>query len=549
MGRRRGQTMAVSMPHGKIYNPVKYCEITGARRAPKHDPDPTLASALEYARHKTNLGYRLWTEFIRDFPQVRDDYTGEQLEQYDTRRRMIRERLKHRDGRYMAQFANYMGDMCETAVRTYHKRRAYDPNARRPRCRNSVLRQGAGSCVVYGDGFWCSLSDAPKQPLLASRRVVLRFPVTPHRHTMEIQLTPNVVERISTAMSVGAVTINDTTVSIAYEPRPVAPVQPRGMMGMDVNKREHVAADTDGNIRRIPNTALKFAWTRRKRHAALSVTGGRPKKKRGKARTKPRHVKRPGRKPRNKGNHSKKRRDARVNHRERNRINTRYKDQKNDWLFKMMHGLAAMGYALVLEKSTINHLLVRSNRNMSKEERDLLKMGLGQGMVRAVADSVFPKYGLPVYGVTPAGTSSTCPACGMKLWAPKYRTKAWNLWRRAKACVPCLYCVDRDDVAAVNIVARGVSAYEPAAGPAQDDCNGRRVAGDWEQRVPQLVRMLLDAAVVWFPYCGEGRRPKGDVKNPSYHMVGDARSLDDRLDASNCPAGVGPPGETPGALC
>ena len=318
---------------------------------------------------------------------------------------------------------------------------------------------------------------------------------------------------------------------------------------MDVNKREHVAADTDGNIRRIPNTALKFAWTRRKRHAALSVTGGRPKKKRGKARTKPRHVKRPGRKPRNKGNHSKKRRDARVNHRERNRINTRYKDQKNDWLFKMMHGLAAMGYALVLEKSTINHLLVRSNRNMSKEERDLLKMGLGQGMVRAVADSVFPKYGLPVYGVTPAGTSSTCPACGMKLWAPKYRTKAWNLWRRAKACVPCLYCVDRDDVAAVNIVARGVSAYEPAAGPAQDDCNGRRVAGDWEQRVPQLVRMLLDAAVVWFPYCGEGRRPKGDVKNPSYHMVGDARSLDDRLDASNCPAGVGPPGETPGALC
>ena len=213
MGRRRGQTMAVSMPHGKIYNPVKYCEITGARRAPKHDPDPTLASALEYARHKTNLGYRLWTEFIRDFPQVRDDYTGEQLEQYDTRRRMIRERLKHRDGRYMAQFANYMGDMCETAVRTYHKRRAYDPNARRPRCRNSVLRQGAGSCVVYGDGFWCSLSDAPKQPLLASRRVVLRFPVTPHRHTMEIQLTPNVVERISTAMSVGAVTINDTTVS------------------------------------------------------------------------------------------------------------------------------------------------------------------------------------------------------------------------------------------------------------------------------------------------------------------------------------------------
>ena len=540
--------MAVSMPHGKIYNPAKFCEITGARRAPKHDPDPTLASALDYARHKTNLGYRLWAEFVRDFPKARDDYTGEQLGQYDARRRMIRERLKHRDGRYMAQFANYMGDMCETAVRTYHKRRAYDPNARRPRCRNPVLRQGAGSCVVYGDGFWCSLSDAPRQPLLASRRVVLRFPVTPYRHTMEIQLTPHVVERIATAMSVGAVTINGTTVSIAYEPRPVAPVQPSGMMGMDVNKREHVVADTDGKVRRMPNTALKFARARRKRHAALSVTGGKSKK-RGKGNTKPRHVKHPGMKPKNKGNHTKKRHDERVNRRERNRIYIRFVNQKNDWLFKMMHGLAAMGYALVLEESTINRLLVRSNHNMSKEERDLLKMGLSQGRVRAVADGVFPKYGLPVYGVTPAGTSSTCPACGMKLWAPKYRTKAWNLWRRAKACVPCLYYVDRDYVAAANIVVRGVSAYEPAAGPAQDDCNGRRVAGDWEQRVPQLVQRLLDAAVVWFPYCGEGRRPKGDAKNPAPYMPGDARSLDDRLDASNCSTGLGPPGETPRALC
>ena len=546
MRRRRGPTAAASMPHGKIYNPAKFCEVTGARRAPRHGPDHILASALECARHKTGLGYRLWGEFIRDFPGVRGSYGGEELGQYDARRRQIYDLLKHRDGRYMAAFASYMSDACETAIRAYHKRRAHDPNARRPRCTNPVLRQGAGSCVIYGRGFWCKLSDAPNQPLLESPYVRLRFPVTPSRHTMEVQLTPHVVEKIATAVRVGAVTLTDTTISIAYEPQPVAPAQPKGMAGMDVNKREHVAADTDGNVRRMPNAALVFARARRKKLAALGVTGG--KTKRGRRHATPRHVRHPGKKPRNKGGRTKKRRDERVSRRERSRINARFGHQKDDWLYKLMHEIAALGFALVLEEKTINRLLVRSNRNMSKEERDLLKMGLSQGRVRAVADSVFPKYGLSVYGVTPAGTSSMCPACGEKLWAARYGTKSWGSWRRTKACVPCLYYVDRDSVAAINIVWRGVSAYEPAAGPEPHhaDGSGRQVAGDWEQRAPQLVQMLLGAAVVWFPYTGEGRRPKGGAKNPPYDMAGDARPPDDRPDASNGLTGLGPPGETPG---
>ena len=548
MRRRRGSMAAVSMPHGKLHNPAKFRVLTGARRAPKYDPDHILESALEYARHKTGLGYHMWEEFVRDFPRVRDDYRGDELKRYDARRRDIYGRLKHRDSKYMAAFASYMSDACETAVRAYHKRRVYDPNARRPRCTNPVLRQGAGSCVIYGRGFWCSLSDAPNQPLLASPYVRLRFPVIPSRHVMEIQLTPHMVEKIATAARVGAVTVTYTAISIAYEPRPVAPAQPRGVIGMDVNKREHVAADTDGNMRRIPNGALECARTRRKKHARLGLTGGRPKRS-GK-RTAPRRVRPPGRNPGNKGDRTKKRRDERVNRRERARINTRFRNQKSDWLHKLMHELARMGYALVLEEKTINRLLVRSNRNMSREERDLLKMGLSQGMVRAVADGVFAKYGLPVIGVTPAGASSMCPACGEKLWAAKYGTKSWNLWKRTKACVPCLYYVDRDSVAAVNIAWRGASAYEPVAGPAQsEDCSGRQVAGDWEQCAPQLVRMLLGAVAVRFPHVVEGRRPKGGAKNPPCDMVRDALLPDDRLDASNCATGLGPPGEIPGALC
>ena len=122
MKRRRGPVAAASMPHCKIHHPAKFLEITGARRAPRHDPDHILAAALEYARHRTGLGYRLWTEFIRDFPRVRDGYKGGELKLYDMRRREIYERLKHRDHRYMANFASYMNDGCETAIRAYRKR-------------------------------------------------------------------------------------------------------------------------------------------------------------------------------------------------------------------------------------------------------------------------------------------------------------------------------------------------------------------------------------------------------------------------------------------
>ena len=51
-------------------------------------------------------------------------------------------------------------------------------------------------------------------------------------------------------------------------------------MGMDVNKAEHVTADTEGNVERIPNRALEAAQTRRQKHTNL-VVGGKPKSKKG----------------------------------------------------------------------------------------------------------------------------------------------------------------------------------------------------------------------------------------------------------------------------
>ena len=75
------------------------------------------------------------------------------------------------------------------------------------------------------------------------------------------------------------------------------------------------------------------------------------------------------------------------------------------------------------------------------------------------------------------------------------------------------------------------------------------MAGDWKQYVERLVKKLLNVAAVWFPYVGEGRRPKGDANNPCMVGGGDARFLNDRLDVSNCIAGLGPPEEIPGTLC
>ena len=86
-------------------------------------------------------------------------------------------------------------------------------------------------------------------------------------------------------------------------------------------------------------------------------------------------------------------------------------------------------------------------------------------------------------------------------------------------------------------------AYEPAAVPGRP---GRRMAGDWMYCVPQLVQRLLDAAVVWFPYTGDGQRPKGGAKNPA-HCPGRHTPLGDRPDASDCASGLSP--DTPAALC
>ena len=102
---------------------------------------------------------------------------------------------------------------------------------------------------------------------------MLRFPITPHKHTMEIQLTPYMVEKLATAVRVGVVTVTDKAISIAYESQHMTPVQLRELMGVDVNKAEHVTADTAGNLNHIPNEALGFAQTRHQKHVRLSVTG------------------------------------------------------------------------------------------------------------------------------------------------------------------------------------------------------------------------------------------------------------------------------------
>ena len=519
MKRTSGLTVSVSMHHGKVYSPPKFREITGVRKqaVPPHDPDGALAGALEHAVHKINLGIRMWLDLIRDYPKVREDYSGAKLAEYDGRVRMIYAMLKHHRGRYMAQFAKYMVDGCEVMARAYVKRRTTDANAARPRCSNPALRHGSSSCVVYGKGFWCKLSDAPRQPLLSSPYVILRFPIVPSRHTAEFKLNRHVIEAIATASRVGAVTLTPTTLSIAVTPRPAAAAEPGGggIIAMDINKAEHATADTNGRQERIPNGALAHAGARRRKHAVLGVTGGPPAKKRNGRRSGRRHpAKHPGRKPSNKG----RRRDRRVNRRERRAINARYANQKTDYLYKMMHGLAARGMDLVLERPTINAMLVKSNRNMSSMERDLLKMGLSQGTIVEVAGRVFAKHGLHVHLVDPRGTSSTCPVCGGTFWEANYHKdrNLWRQWRRKKACTTCHYLIDRDDAAPINLLRRRLlpsssSDCEPAAASG----NGVRVAGDWEQRVDRPVFRLVDAACVRFPHVyGEGRRLKGSAKKP-----------------------------------
>ena len=72
--RRGGEAMKVSMPHCKVYRPEKFRKLTDARQAPRYDP--ILMSALEYTKHYIGLGYRMYEEFICDFPRVRKTTRG-----------------------------------------------------------------------------------------------------------------------------------------------------------------------------------------------------------------------------------------------------------------------------------------------------------------------------------------------------------------------------------------------------------------------------------------------------------------------------------------
>ena len=105
----------------------------------------------------------------------------------------------------------------------------------------------------------------------------------------------------------------------------------------------------------------------------------------------------------------------------------------------------------------------------------------------------------------------------------------WRQWRRKKAYTNCLYLIDRDDAAPINMLRRRLllSDGEPVAGSG----DGPRVAGDWEQRVDGLVNRLVGTVCVRFPRVyDEGRRLKWSAKKPLDGA--DARVLDDRPDAS-----------------
>ncbi len=92
----------------------------------------------------------MWLNLIRDYPKVREDYSGAELAEYEGRVRRIYAMLRHHRGRYMARFAGYLSDGCGVMARAYVRRRTADANAARPGCSNPALRQGAGPCVVNG---------------------------------------------------------------------------------------------------------------------------------------------------------------------------------------------------------------------------------------------------------------------------------------------------------------------------------------------------------------------------------------------------------------
>ena len=220
----------------------------------------------------------------------------------------------------------------------------------------------------------------------------------------------------------GSITMTDSALVIAFTKKTVE-IEPRGMIGIDVNERNVTWADSAGNVRKEDTSMVAEL---KERYKALRAKIAERTSK-----------------------------DRRI----RQGLLSKYGKRERDRTTQAIHRVTkrivahakANGQAIIMERLKGIRRLYRRGNGQGASFRGRMNSWAFREIQRQIEYKARWE-GIPVYYVNPRGTSRKCPRCGSPLV---------ELEGRRLMCPSCRRIEDRDDVAAMNIMACAVPQARP----------------------------------------------------------------------------------------
>jgi putative transposase len=287
-------------------------------------------------------------------------------------------------------------------LKNYRKAKRKNPKTQKPYVRKPFVSIGNQAYKIVDDKLKVPLK--PKQHLSISL----------NKHTLAVLSEPN--------LKLGSITLTARTVTIAFS-KEAAMVEPSGYIGVDRNLDNVTTASSNGEVVVYdPSKATKVKATYREVKSHF------------------------------------RRNDVRV----RRRIFRKYGEKQRNRVNQILHRVSKD----IVGKAKENHFgIVMENL---KGIRKLYRKGNGQGKGYRSRLNSWSFYelqrqieykakwdGVKIIFVDARDTSSNCPTCGSKLYPNGQR----QLW-----CPKCNISTDRDEIASVNVLKRGLR-FKPVGQP------------------------------------------------------------------------------------
>jgi len=220
----------------------------------------------------------------------------------------------------------------------------------------------------------------------------------------------------------GSITLTDSALAIAFTKKTVE-IEPRGRIGIDVNERNVTWADSSGVVRREDTSTVAEL---KERYKALRAKIAERTSK-----------------------------DRRI----RQGLLSKYGKRERDRTTQAIHPVTkrivehakANGQAIIMEKLEGIRKLYRRGNGQGASFRGRMNSWTFREVQRQIEYKARWE-GIPVHYVNPRGTSRKCPRCGSSLI---------QLEGRRLMCPTCKQTEDRDDIAAMNLMACAVPQARP----------------------------------------------------------------------------------------